>query len=240
MKSSLRLLPLTLLLLLTTGCVSLHREIAFPEKLQFNAKEPKMHKTVGLIIAPEVLNRVTEYNEDVAMGSSKVTVRYGEGLKKNVVNAFEARFTGVVLLADKTHLTPNLDYVVELSFGSQTDYEYSERGAGARRNITVDLQWAVADAKLKTVADGHAIGKTECYKWECNTDSTTYGESAEAVLLKDLFVPGYLLNISNHLQKLYTLAFTRSLRSALSKTTESIALGVAPTAPAVAAIPPHS
>jgi hypothetical protein len=208
--------------LILTGCMTTNHTIRFPEKIAFQPQPGKQPYTVGIFVAPEDKALAFDQCEKLKGGSMCYHGIAGALLEPSACEAFQQVFEKVILLDGLTDSeVEKADLVVALSF-KDVRLDTTLKGFTATRKVTVAIHEQVYTG-LKSIASRQWQEATSCVAYKCKVEGKQVGLEGSAVMLKTLFLPGYIAGVSDRYSKIISTAYAASLKTILVTSSQELA-----------------
>jgi hypothetical protein len=192
------------IILLLTSCTTTTK-FALNSNIEVPSTK-KINKKVGLYISENT--KTTNYvgNESSYGTKTNIIGNIGEVFEANVLKVLSNQYSEVIILKDKNNLQNDLDYLIELGFGTN-QYKCWQSGPVFYRKMTVELVGKVYNKENTTIATDTISGECNCKKYECEVNGKVKGEKSGKVLVKTLLIPNYSMD-KKRFQDLYSLGTT--------------------------------
>jgi hypothetical protein len=205
-----------------TGCMTTNHAIRFPEKIAFQPQSGKQPYTVGIFVAPEDQALAFDQCEKLKGGSMCYHGIAGTLLEPSACEAFQQVFEKVILLDSLTDSeVEKADLVVAFSF-KEVRLDTTLKGFTATRKVTVAIHEQLYTG-LKSIAARQWQEATSCVAYKCKVEGEQVGLDSSAVMLKTLFLPGYIAGLSDRYSKIISTAYAASLKTILVKSSKELA-----------------
>ena len=203
------------------GCTTNHA-IKFPGEILFQPQTEKQPFSVGIFVSPEDKALPFDQCEKLTGGSMCYHGVAGTLLEPSAYQAFQQAFENVVLLDNLAGpQAQKANFVVALSF-REVRLDTAVDGFVATRKVTVALREQVF-AGSKNISDRELKEATSCLAYQCKVEGRDVGLSGSEVVLKTLFVPGYLSGIGGRYGGIISTAYSASLKAILLRSSEDLA-----------------